>query len=157
MNKYIKFYLIAFVLLVLPYYTAFTSDTFGVGIVSFPAFIFFISSFLFYAVRLILRKNVKISSIKTISSLILIVSLGIPLHLSDRGLRELTRKRVQIINELKPVFVKYRSENGCFPVSLEDLVPEYIEAIPKELINNGKHNIGYLAEKAVFIFNKEHE
>jgi len=138
MKRYIKFYIVAFVLLVLPYYMAFASDTFSVAMVSFPAFLFFISHFILSAVRLLGKKDVRINAIKSISSLILIVSLGIPLTLSDQGLRELTEKRMQIINELKPVFAKYYSDNGCFPKSLEDLVPNYIEAIPEELINDGK-------------------
>lgn len=137
-KKYIKFYLIGFVLLVLPYYMAFAGDTFSVAVVSLPALLFFISHFILSAVRLLGKKGVKINVVKSMSSVILIVSLGIPLNLSDQGLRELTQKRIQIINELKPVFVKYYSENGCFPKSLEDLVPNYIKAIPEELINDGK-------------------
>ncbi len=117
---------------------AFTSDTFSTAMVSFPAFLFFISSFIFSVVQVIRKKNAKFNFIKFISSLMLIVSLTIALILSDHGLRALTQKRVQIINELKPVFIKYCSDNGHFPKSLEDIVPKYIEAIPKELINDGE-------------------
>jgi hypothetical protein len=138
MKAYIKFYLVALGLLALPYYMAFTSDGFGTAVACFPAVLFFISSFIFFAVQAIRKKNVKINDIKCLSSLILLVSLIIPAILSQHGIGELTEKRVQIINELKPVFVRYYSENGCYPGSLEDLVPEYIKAIPKELIDDGE-------------------
>ena len=42
------------------------------------------------------------------------------------------------MKELKPVFAKYKMENGEYPHDLEDLVPEYIPEIPAELVNDGK-------------------
>ena len=53
----------------------------------------------------------------------------------------------------------YRQENGTFPVALEDLVPEYIQEIPAELVNDGRDDpyrkISYELhgeDEAVFVF-----
>ena len=49
---------------------------------------------------------------------------------------ELTERRFQIFKELKPVFVKFYNEKGHYPTTLQELVPDYMEAIPGELLND---------------------
>jgi hypothetical protein len=45
---------------------------------------------------------------------------------------------MQILKELRPLFMKYKTEKGTYPASLDDLVPEYIPEVPRELVNNGE-------------------
>jgi len=156
MNRYIKFYLIAAAFLVLPYYMAFTNDMLGTGIFIAPAFLLFFISFIYSLILTFYKEDRKYHLIKTISNLILISSLIIPLHLSNRGLGELTEKRIHIIKELKPIFLKYRTERGYYPKTLTDLVPGYIKVIPNELMNDGIEDpykiISYVLEKDQPIF-----
>ena len=113
------------------------SDTFGTTIAIIPAFLFFFLSFIVSLTKTIQKRGTKYNLIKTMSNLVLIPSLIIPIVLSDHGLPELTQKRIQIIKNLKPAFVKYQVENGRFPKALRDLVPAHIQAIPNELLNEG--------------------
>jgi hypothetical protein len=89
-----------------------------------------------------LNKDGAYHRVRFACSPVLIFSLAIPLTLSDHGLREVTRKRMAIFRRLGPVFVQYCSDNGCYPLSLEDLVPEYFPAIPDALMNDGESD-GY--------------
>ena len=57
---------------------------------------------------------------------------------SDHGLGDLTEKRIKILNELRPTLLKYKGERGFFPHKLQDLVPDYLQAVPTELLNDGK-------------------
>lgn len=137
MNRYRKFFFIALILLLPPCYMAFAGDTFSTAIVSVPALLFFVSAVLVSAGHAIRRKDATFHLIRLSSSLLLMVSLAIPFELSDRGLRELTRNRMEIIARLQPVFVRYCAENGHYPVSLDDLVPGYLDSIPEELVHDG--------------------
>jgi len=69
---------------------------------------------------------------------------------------ELTKKRIQIIKALEPVFVKYLDEKGHYPKTLQDLIPYYMQVIPNELINDGidepYKKISYTLEKGQPIF-----
>lgn len=156
MRKYIKFYTIGAAFLILPYYMAITRDTFATMVFAFPAFLFFLFSFIVSSIKIFRKEERKYHLIKTMSSLVLIFSLIIPLTLSDRGLSELTKKRTQIIKGLKPVFVEYLDENGHYPNTLQDLIPDYIQAIPNELINDGIEDpykkISYTLEKGQPVF-----
>jgi hypothetical protein len=44
------------------------------------------------------------------------------------------------MQELRPVFIQYRQDNGTYPSALDDLVPGYIQEIPAELINDGRED-----------------
>ena len=137
-KKCLKFAIISAAFLVLPYYGAFTSDMFGTGMVSMPALIFFTVRFLGALVKTIKKKQIRYNLIVMGACLLIIPSLIAAIGISNRGLFGLTQKRMQIMKELKPVFVKYKMENGEYPYALDDLVPEYISEIPAELVNNGK-------------------
>ena len=156
MSKYIKFYVIAAALSALPYYMAITNDTFTTGLFAFPAVLFFLSSFIISLFKTFRKKERKYHLIRAISSLVLILSLIIPIKLSDSGMSELTKKRIQIIKGLEPVFVKYLDEKGHYPKTLQDLIPDYMQAIPNELINEGIEDpykkISYTLEKGQPIF-----
>lgn len=140
MNRYLKFYLTALIFLALPYFMAIAGDTFSVAMVSMPAFFFFGIGSILFLVRAIRKRDIKLNLVKLVSALLLLVSLGIPMVLSDKGLSELTRQRMQIMADLKPVFIAYHADNGHFPEKLEDLVPNYIDFIPEVLINDGQND-----------------
>jgi hypothetical protein len=159
MRKYRKFAITAAVLLVLPWLAALKLDMFSTMLACFTAFIFFFASFILAIVRMITRREIKHNLIIMGLSVLLTFSLGIPAKVSNRGLYELTAKRKVIMQELRPVFVQYRQDNGTYPSALEDLVPKYIQEIPAELVNDGRDDsyekIFYELEgeeKAVFIF-----
>jgi hypothetical protein len=156
MSRYIKFYLIAAVLLALPCYMAITGDTFSTAVAALPAFLFFAYRFIGSLVKALRKRETKYHAVITVSSLILIISLSIPVQLSDHGLKQLTQKRIQTIKELKPVFVKYYTEEGRYPKTLKDLVPAYIQVIPGELMDDGAtdpyRKISYKLEKDQPIF-----
>jgi hypothetical protein len=139
-KKYIKFAIISAAVLAFPYYCAVTSDMFGTVMVSMPVMIFFAVRFLFALVKAVQKKQIRYNLIVMAACLLIIPSLIAGIKISNRGLYGLTQKRMQIMKELKPVFVKYKAENGEFPNALEDLVPDYIAEIPAELVNDGKED-----------------
>lgn len=139
-KKYLNFAFISAALLVLPYYTAFTSDMLGTAMVSMPVLIFFAARFLVALVKAIKKNQIRYNLIIMGACLLIITSLIAGVKISNRGLFELTEKRIQIMKELKPVFAKYKMENGQYPEALEDLVPEYLAEIPAELVNDGKED-----------------
>jgi hypothetical protein len=123
-----------------------------------PAVIFFFVSFIIAVVRVITRKGIKHDLIIMGLCVLLTFSLGLPTRVANRGLYELTAKRKAAMQELRPVFIQYRHDNGTYPAALEDLVPGYISEIPVELINDGRDDpygrIFYevQGEEAIFIF-----
>jgi len=140
MRKYRKFAIASAVFLALVWWAAFTLDMFGTMLAFFPAFIFFLASFILAMVRLIRRKEIKRNLIIMGLSVLLTFSLGIPAKVANRGLYELTAKRKVIMQQLRPVFIQYRHDNGTYPSALEDLVPGYIQEIPAELVNDGRED-----------------
>lgn len=139
-KRYIKFAIISAALLTLPCYFAFTSDMFGTVMVSMPVMIFFAVRFLFALVKAIQKKQIRYNLIVMGVCLLIIPSLIAGIIISNRGLSALTAKRIQIMKALKPVFAKYKMENGQYPEALDDLVPEYLPEIPAELVNDGKED-----------------
>jgi len=137
-KKYLKFAIISAVILAFPYYCAFTSDMFGAAMVSMPVMVFYAIRFLVAFVKAVQKKEVRYNLIIMGACLLIIPSLIAGIKISNRGLYELTQKRMQIMKDLKPVFTKYEMENGEYPYALDDLVPEYIAEIPAELVNDGK-------------------
>jgi hypothetical protein len=137
MIKYIKFFLPASFFVVLAYCAAIKADMFATGFVSVPAIIYCTLRLIISGFKACGNIDSKYNATRAISSLLLIVLFGHALIFSNHGLSELTSTRKQIIKDLKPVFIEYHSDKGHYPISLEDLVPNYIEAIPEELINNG--------------------
>ena len=159
MKKYRKFAITAAVLLALPWWAAFRLDMFGTALACFPAFVFFVASFIAATVRMIKQKEILYNLIIMGLSVLLAVSLGGPAGVSNQGLSSLTAKRKVIMQELRPVFIQYRQDNGTYPSALEDLVPGYIPEIPAELVNDGRDDpykkISYELqgeEEALFIF-----
>jgi hypothetical protein len=68
----------------------------------------------------------------------------------------LTKRRTQTIKGLKPVLVEYLDEKGHYPITLEDLIPDYMQATPNELINDGIEDpykkISYTLEEGQPVF-----
>jgi hypothetical protein len=137
-NRYFRFAIIASAFLAFPYSCAFTSDMLGTAVVSLPALIFLVASLILGLMRILQKEQMRYNTIIIGCCLLLIPSLGIPIGISNRGLHDLTQKRVKILRELRPVFMKYKMETGAYPGSLEDLVPDYIPKVPPELVNDGK-------------------
>ena len=158
MKKYRNFVITSAVLLVLVWLAAFTLDAFSTMLLCMPAVIFFFASFILAFVRMITKKGIKHNLIIMGLCVLLTFSLGLPARVSNRGLHELTAKRKATMQELRPVFIQYRQDNGTYPTALADLVPEYISEIPVELINDGSDDpyrkIFYevQGEEAVFSF-----
>jgi len=137
-NRYFRFAIIAAAFLALPYSCAFTSDMLGTAVVSLPALIFLVASLILGLMKIFQEEQRRYNTIIIGCCLFLIPSLGIPIGISNRGLHDLTQKRVKIFRGLRPVFMKYRMETGVYPGSLEELVPDYIPKVPPELVNDGK-------------------
>ena len=141
------------------YYMASTTDTLGASFVGLPLLFFLAITLITYSIRAVFRKELKRNI-----PVILLSILGIPLAfymlfiVSDKGLRELNMERKRTFQDLRPIFLKYKQENGTFPKDLDDLVPKYINQIPPSLINEGKEDpykkISYSAngEDAIFWF-----
>jgi hypothetical protein len=145
--------------LALVWLAAFTLDVFGTMMLCMPAIIYFFASFILAFVRMIKRKGFKDNLIIMGLSVLLIFSVGIPLNIASRDLYELTAKRKTTMQELRPVFIQYRQDNGAYPLALEDLVPGYISTIPAALVNDDRDDpygkIRYVLqaeEEPIFIF-----
>ena len=95
-------------------------------------------SFIFAIARMIARKEIRYNVIIMGCCVLLTFSLGIPARKANRGLYKLTAKRIEIMKELRPVFVQYRQDNGTYPGALEDLAPKYLPEIPTELMHDGR-------------------
>lgn len=159
MIKYRKYAITAAVVLALPWCAAFTLDAFGTLMICSLVFIFFLASFLLATIRLIARKEVKYNLVIMGLSIILAISLILPPIAANRGINQLTAKRKEMMQALRPVFIQYKQDKGTYPSALENLVPNYISEIPAELVNDGSDDpyrkIYYdlqEEEKAVFIF-----
>ena len=159
MKKYRKFAIISAVLLALVWWAALTLDMFGTMMLCMPTIIFFFASFILAFVRMVTRKGIKHNLIIMGLCVLLTFSLGIPAKMANRGLYKLTAMRKATMQELRPVFIQYRQDNGTFPTALEDLVPGYIQEIPAELVNDGRDDpyreISYELhgeDEAVFVF-----
>lgn len=50
-----------------------------------------------------------------------------------KALRELDAARKDQLPEIRKDLLAYREDKGCFPENLNDLVPDYLDAIPVEL------------------------
>jgi hypothetical protein len=109
-NRYFRFAMILPAFLVLPFSCAFTSDMLGTVVVSRPALVFFVASLILGSMRIIQKKELRYNLIITGCCPILLPPLGIPIELSNRGHHKLTQKRLKILRELRPVFVKYRKD-----------------------------------------------
>jgi len=103
-----------------------------------PALIFLVASLILGLMKIFQEEQRRYNTIIIGCCLFLIPSLGIPIGISNRGLHDLTQKRVKILRGLRPVFMKYRMETGAYPGSLDELVPDYIPKVPPELVNDGK-------------------
>lgn len=159
MKKYRKFAITTAIFLALVWGAAFKLDVLSTMMVCFLASIFFLAGFIWAAVKLITRKEIKYNLIIMGACVLLTFSLIIPPLAANHGLNELTAKRKVILQELRPAFIQYRQDNGTYPSALEDLAPKYIPEIPPELVNDG-HDDPYKKifyalqgeEEALFIF-----
>ena len=140
MRKYRKFAITAAVVLTLPWCAALTLDAFGTLMICSLVFIFFLASFILAVIRLIARKEIKYNLIIMGLSVVFAFSLILPPMAANRGMNQLTLKRKEIMQSLRPVFVQYKQNHGTYPSALEDLVPEYIPEIPPELVNDGRED-----------------
>jgi len=87
--------------------------------------------------RALTKKDGRYNLVILLASVVLTLSLALPMSMSNRGLYALTAQRIQSMKALRPVFLKYRHDNGVYPPTLDELVPHYVAEIPPELINSG--------------------
>jgi len=137
MKKYAKFTIVGTVLLVLPWYAACRADMFTTAMACIPALLFFLASFIMALARALTKKDGRYNLVILLASVVLTLSLALPMSMSNRGLYALTAQRIQSMKALRPVFLKYRHDNGVYPPTLDELVPHYVAEIPPELINSG--------------------
>jgi hypothetical protein len=140
MDKRIKIFIIILVLsIIAAYWAALKLDTFATGIVASIPTLYFVTKALKSLWQLIKRQEVRTNLVIGLGSilgfLLMTHACGV---VSFHGIRELTEQRKQTLNELRPILMKYKEENGCYPNKLQDLTPKYLHAIPPELVNDGK-------------------
>lgn len=71
-----------------------------------------------------------------VTALLFLPVIFTALLLSNRGLRELTAQREQILRELRPIFLEYAEDNKHFPENLDQMVPDYLAEIPAVLLKD---------------------
>lgn len=158
-KRIIKFIIISALCIIAAYWAAWKLDTFGTAIVVFVPICYFFYKGLNSLKQLIKKKEVRTNLIIGVVSIITCMAMAHSFILSDLGLQELTKQRMQTLSQLRPVLLKYKEERGAYPSKLQDLVPNYLQGIPPELLNDGK-NDGYKkityeiikCEEAQFVF-----
>lgn len=140
-KRIIKFIVLSALFIIVAYWAAFKLDTFATGLVAFIPICYFIATVIHSLLQLIKRREVRTNLIVGLGSIIAFVLILNAFIVSDHGLRDLTKRRIQTLNDLRPILLKYKGERGFSPHNLQDLVPDYLRAIPPELLNDEKENV----------------
>ena len=80
----------------------------------------------------------------------------------DSEIGELNAQRKIVFQAIRPVFLKYKKDKSKFPLTLQALVPDYLETIPQVLLTDGtkdpvlKIRYSGTAESAEFVFRTTH-
>ncbi|MEY2633973.1 MAG: hypothetical protein RIR00_2627 [Pseudomonadota bacterium] len=64
---------------------------------------------------------------------LLLAGLAAHTHYANRDLRQLSEQRRAELQRIRPVLLRYRVEQGEFPLRLQQLVPGYLAEIPPSL------------------------
>ncbi|XCN72697.1 MAG: hypothetical protein Q3M24_20785 [Candidatus Electrothrix aestuarii] len=148
--------IVSLTLMILPFFGAIYFDTFTTAFLAVPAMLYLSAVILKAASLLIKRKHVHDNALIMVTALLFLPVIFTALLLSNRGLRELTAQREQMLQELRPVFLKYAEDNKRFPENLEQMVPNYLEEIPIVLLNDKRKDsykrIAYSGEQETGVF-----
>lgn len=72
---------------------------------------------------------------------LLVLGMGQYTRWANRDLIELTEARRAALLKIQPVLLRYKTDTGQFPASLDMLVPRYLPEIPQVLRNGGAEAI----------------
>ena len=132
--------IVSLTLLILPFFGAIYLDTFTTAFLAIPAMLY-LSAVILKATSLLIRqKQVRDNLVILVTALLFLPVIYTALLLSNRGMRELTAQRTQVLRELRPMFLKYAEDNKRFPERLDQMVPNYLEEIPAVLLNNSTND-----------------
>lgn len=137
-----KIIIIALFSIVAAYWAAFKLSTFGTVMVASIPMLYFIATAIESVWKLIKSREVRTNLVIGLVSILTCLLITHSCIISDHGLRNLTKQRMQTLNQLRPTLLKYKEENGFYPHKLQDLIPKYVQLIPPELVNDGKDD-GY--------------
>ncbi|PKN19317.1 MAG: hypothetical protein CVU71_07355 [Deltaproteobacteria bacterium HGW-Deltaproteobacteria-6] len=161
MDKRVKIFLIvSAIFIIAAYAAALKLDTFATGIVTFIAMVYFGVTGLKAVIQMVRTKETGDNLIIGLGCIVAFFIMFHAVSVSDQGLQELTKQRMQTLSALRPVLIKYKTERGNFPDRLQDLVPLYLRTVPPELVNDGKEDaykkITYEVRKgeARFVFSR---
>ena len=148
--------IVSLTLLILPFFGAIYLDTFTTAFLAIPAMLY-LSAVILKATSLLIRqKQVRDNLVILVTALLFLPVIYTALLLSNRGMRELTAQRTQVLRELRPMFLKYAEDNKRFPERLDQMVPNYLEEIPAVLLKNSTNDsyrkIEYSGREATGIF-----
>ncbi|MEE9912072.1 MAG: hypothetical protein K4571_10150 [Deltaproteobacteria bacterium] len=133
-DKQIKYFIIiSAALIALAFLMAWQFDSFATGIVMFIAGGYFIYKIIKSLMGVFRNQERRKNLIIVAGSLVALVLVFQAFFISDHGLRELTEHRKRTLHNIRAVLLKYRTDQGCYPPRIADLVPDYIAFIPKEL------------------------
>ncbi|MCB0336108.1 MAG: hypothetical protein KDD62_07370 [Bdellovibrionales bacterium] len=65
-----------------------------------------------------------------------LISFAYTILVQDREIQALNEKRKIAFQEIRPAFLKFHSERGSYPVSLEELVPDYLPELPEVILDS---------------------
>lgn len=139
MNKQVmRFMMIAAILVLLVYMAAPKLGRATTMIIMIVPLCFFVATIVTSIMQVMKRRDIWVHAIIIILSVAAFAATLPALKMSDRGLQELTQKRIQTLSWIRPAFLRYQEKTGTFPKTIHDLVPDYIQQIPPELLNKRK-------------------
>jgi hypothetical protein len=139
-KRIVTFVTLSALFIIAAYWAAYTLDTFATGLVALIPICYFIAAGIHSLLQLIKRREGRINWVIGFGSVIAFVVLLNAFSVSDHGLGDLTKRRTETLNELRPLLLKYKGERGGFPRNLQDLVPDYLRTVPPELLHDGKED-----------------
>ncbi|MCI5119031.1 MAG: hypothetical protein D3913_14035, partial [Candidatus Electrothrix sp. LOE1_4_5] len=147
---------VSLILVSLPFFGAIYLDTFTTAFLAVPAMLYLSAVILKATSLLIRRKQVRDNLVILVTALLFLPVTYSALLLSNRGMRELTAQRTQVLRKLRPVFLEYAEDNKRFPENLDQMVPNYLKEIPAVLLNDNRKDsykrIAYSGEKETGTF-----
>lgn len=144
MDKRKRFALISAVLIVLLIFLSVKkTDVFPMAFIAVPTMLYFVGKGIACLYRIIRRREAANNLVMLTGCVVGFFAVFLILMISTREISKLTQQRKAILQEIRPVFMKYKQDYGSFPKTLNSLVPDYIPEIPPVLIYNDKDRYYY--------------
>jgi len=141
-KRLVKLIIVSALLIVAAYWVASRANTFATALFAFIPICYFIAKGLKSLGQISNSIEVRTNFLIGIVSFVALLSMCHAVYVvSDQGLRSLTMQRKQSLEQLRPTLLKYKEEHGSYPKELQDLIPKYLQAIPPELLNDGKEDV----------------